>query len=204
MAKKKTKSELSFGTMITVGLIVIFVTAGYFSLPWRTAQRPQRLHRQQPPVACTMEARLCPDGSAVGRSGPRCEFTPCPVVQTPEASNGITYSNEQYGFSLTLPDAWQGYKVATAENDNGTTVTLYFSGNGRRSFGIMQLDVYTTAQWRQVSAMAKQRLSTKVLPDGSIIALDYSPGCVQLDEFQCARSREVPGIFGTISFTPSA
>ncbi len=28
-------------------------------------------------VACTEEARLCPDGSAVGRSGPYCEFAPC-------------------------------------------------------------------------------------------------------------------------------
>lgn len=31
------------------------------------------------PVACTMEAKLCPDGSAVGRSGPKCEFVPCPT-----------------------------------------------------------------------------------------------------------------------------
>ena len=29
-------------------------------------------------VACTMEAKLCPDGSSVGRSGPKCEFAPCP------------------------------------------------------------------------------------------------------------------------------
>jgi hypothetical protein len=29
-------------------------------------------------VACTMEAKLCPDGSAVGRSGPKCEFAECP------------------------------------------------------------------------------------------------------------------------------
>jgi hypothetical protein len=28
--------------------------------------------------ACTTEAKLCPDGSAVGRSGPNCEFAPCP------------------------------------------------------------------------------------------------------------------------------
>lgn len=27
---------------------------------------------------CTMEAKICPDGSAVGRSGPNCEFAPCP------------------------------------------------------------------------------------------------------------------------------
>lgn len=31
------------------------------------------------PVACTMEAKLCPDGSSVGRSGPKCEFLPCPT-----------------------------------------------------------------------------------------------------------------------------
>ncbi len=29
-------------------------------------------------VACTLDAKLCPDGSAVGRSGPNCEFAPCP------------------------------------------------------------------------------------------------------------------------------
>lgn len=29
------------------------------------------------PVACTMEAKICPDGSAVGRTGPKCEFSPC-------------------------------------------------------------------------------------------------------------------------------
>lgn len=30
--------------------------------------------------ACTEEAKLCPDGSAVGRAGPNCEFTPCPEI----------------------------------------------------------------------------------------------------------------------------
>ena len=28
--------------------------------------------------ACTQEAKLCPDGSYVGRAGPDCEFAPCP------------------------------------------------------------------------------------------------------------------------------
>ncbi len=27
--------------------------------------------------ACTEEAKVCPDGSAVGRTGPNCEFAPC-------------------------------------------------------------------------------------------------------------------------------
>ena len=29
-------------------------------------------------VACTQEAKLCPDGSYVGRTGPMCEFAACP------------------------------------------------------------------------------------------------------------------------------
>ena len=30
------------------------------------------------PVMCTMEAKQCPDGSYVGRGGPKCEFAACP------------------------------------------------------------------------------------------------------------------------------
>jgi hypothetical protein len=30
------------------------------------------------PVVCTLEAKLCPDGSYVGRTGPDCEFAACP------------------------------------------------------------------------------------------------------------------------------
>ena len=32
-----------------------------------------------PSVACTEEAKQCPDGSFVGRSGPHCEFI-CPLT----------------------------------------------------------------------------------------------------------------------------
>lgn len=28
--------------------------------------------------ACTLEAKICPDGSSVGRTGPNCEFAVCP------------------------------------------------------------------------------------------------------------------------------
>lgn len=29
------------------------------------------------PIGCTMEAKICPDGSSVGRTGPNCEFEKC-------------------------------------------------------------------------------------------------------------------------------
>ena len=37
-------------------------------------------------VVCTQEALICPDGSAVGRSGPNCTFAPCPVVTQVQAA----------------------------------------------------------------------------------------------------------------------
>jgi hypothetical protein len=43
------------------------------------------------PVACSMEAKLCPDGSAVGRTGPNCEFAPCPP--SPEPTPAPTYGD---------------------------------------------------------------------------------------------------------------
>lgn len=36
--------------------------------------------------ACTMEAKQCPDGSYVGRTGPSCEFTACPHENTDTSS----------------------------------------------------------------------------------------------------------------------
>ena len=41
------------------------------------------------PNACTQDAKLCPDGSSVGRIGPNCEFAPCP-----NATNCSNYSSD--------------------------------------------------------------------------------------------------------------
>lgn len=49
-------------------------------------------------TACTMEAKLCPDGTAVGRTGPNCDFAPCPTDEnndlwqtTTDDKAGITF-----------------------------------------------------------------------------------------------------------------
>jgi hypothetical protein len=44
------------------------------------------------PVACDQDAKLCPDGSAVGRTGPNCEFAACPGEnnQTGTVSGKVT------------------------------------------------------------------------------------------------------------------
>ncbi len=39
-------------------------------------------------VFCTQDAKLCPDGSYVGRSGPNCEFSPCPIPSGVQMEDG--------------------------------------------------------------------------------------------------------------------
>lgn len=56
------------------------------------------------PIACTMEARQCPDGSYVGREGPDCSFAPCPQANAEQpADDRIRITSPQPGNSLTSP-----------------------------------------------------------------------------------------------------
>jgi hypothetical protein len=45
---------------------------------WRCTGLLNEVNNENSVIFCTMDAKECPDGSWVGRSGPNCEFTPCP------------------------------------------------------------------------------------------------------------------------------
>jgi hypothetical protein len=55
-------------------------------------------------VACTQEAKLCPDGSYVGRTGPDCAFAACPAL---DMSSWKTYTSTVFGFSFKYPPNWR-------------------------------------------------------------------------------------------------
>lgn len=58
---------------------IIIVVVGLFLLGvvWAT-WTVFNSSRTSQDVACTADAKLCSDGSAVGRVGPACEFAQCP------------------------------------------------------------------------------------------------------------------------------
>ena len=88
--------------IIIIGLAVIYliinIVASVFSPQPAYNLRLPKL--SVTPVACTQEAKQCPDGSYVSRTGPKCEFKPCPV------SSWKTYKNKTYGFSIDYPNTW--------------------------------------------------------------------------------------------------
>lgn len=73
------------GSILPIAVMALAITAFLFVIawaitpglkwPWSTTSS-----KVSPIVVCTDDARLCPDGSFVGRRGPTCEFSPCPTT----------------------------------------------------------------------------------------------------------------------------
>ena len=60
-------------------------------------------------IACTLEAKECPDGSYVGRIGPNCEFEKCPDDSETEAvqNEWVSYADQDLGISFSHPSSWE-------------------------------------------------------------------------------------------------
>lgn len=63
----------------------------------------------EPPRACTMEARICPDGTAVGRTGPNCEFAACP------GEAWQTFVDDAQGVSFQYPEKLLATYITTTD-----------------------------------------------------------------------------------------
>ena len=124
-------------TVVTVFILAILGIAGwyfFFLIPNNTAE----------PVACTQEAKQCPDGSYVSRVGTNCEFAPCTsealceggecpnidigekTTDTPSSSiapatDWKIYRNTEYNFQIEYPE---NYRVE--ESPGGTAIVGFF------------------------------------------------------------------------------
>ena len=69
-----------------IALLVLLGIAGFL---YRNA-----LSRPVTPAgtACTLEAKMCPDGTSVGRTGPDCAFASCPLPNVDMTDEGIAYA----------------------------------------------------------------------------------------------------------------
>lgn len=72
--------------LLLIGIVIVMavvVGAYYFGkLPIKPTDNNLK--------ACTQEAKICPDGSVVGRTGPNCEFSACTTITPTKTSNETT------------------------------------------------------------------------------------------------------------------
>lgn len=94
-------------------------------------------------VACTMDAKLCPDGSAVGRSGPSCTFAACPPPNVELDAIGVAFvlppgyqaNPDALGTDETLIAAYE--KPALAEPPHALVVRRYAIPAGETAQDVM-------------------------------------------------------------------
>lgn len=79
------KSILGNKAIVLAIVAVVFIAGGILYIYNPT---PTEVGDTKGGVVCTMEAKLCPDGSYVGRSGPNCEFAPCPIPPGTKMEDG--------------------------------------------------------------------------------------------------------------------
>lgn len=63
-------------------------------LPKTVSFISSQVSKQTSPIACTLEAKLCPDGSSVSRVSPSCEFAQCPSNLTANPSQVQEKANQ--------------------------------------------------------------------------------------------------------------
>ncbi len=77
--------------------IVLIVVVGLGGFLYRAVLE----HPATTATACTLDAKICPDGTTIGRTGPSCTFTPCPPPNV---------SSDALQLAYAVPD---GYTEAT-------------------------------------------------------------------------------------------
>lgn len=158
-SKHKFKLLFIIGVIIFLLLIVGGASAAYFL----------NANKQPQEVACTMEAKLCPDGSSVGRTGPKCEFAPCPNPPTPKPTKDFTFTYPPYLFPVDINqnplvlNYYDGSALPTPKASGNIVYTI--------SVGNKKIDPDTT-----LDNAIKAETGLPIVPQGRKINLDGTAG----------------------------
>lgn len=93
--------------------VMLIVIVGFGGLVYRNA-----IEHPNQPIACPMDAKMCPDGTAIARTGSSCTFAEClpPNVSLPAV--GISFAVPEGFIAGVLPD---GASIASYEDTSASS-----------------------------------------------------------------------------------
>lgn len=120
------------GILVAIGAVAIIAVGGYF------ARNRLVLPKLPRGTACTQEAKQCPDGSYVGRTGPNCEFASCSDVSSLVLETARLYIKEhsvpglEFDVELVrLLDTWALVKAVPLGMDIDNVMVILEKSNGK-------------------------------------------------------------------------
>lgn len=109
------KSKFFIG-FVLLSTLIAFIAGGFLL-------KDKNLNNQ---IACTQEAKQCPDGSYVSRTGPNCEFEKCPATTPTEIPNKTSQAFlevAEFGIKFALSEDIKDAYVVTPKS--GTKDYVY-------------------------------------------------------------------------------
>jgi hypothetical protein len=135
---------------LSTGLILVSIGIG-FSLYFN--------QKKNEPVFCTQEAKMCPDGSFVGRTGPMCEFAECPPFTGDDSHFDLIRVQ-----SLTAGDLVSSPLTITGEARGN----WYFEA----SFPVQLLDADGNVLVSHYAQAQSEWMTTDFVPFSSVLVFD--------------------------------
>lgn len=106
--------------ILTIVVLLVLVVVAFVGI---------KFLNQPKQIACTQEAKICPDGSSVGRTGPNCDFAECPIKNSNDYKS-ISYEIE--GQTVKLKDGISEIEIVPSSASK--TITQYFGNEVRADF----------------------------------------------------------------------
>jgi hypothetical protein len=136
-------------TFLLAVLLVIIVVIG--GLWYRNAVE----HPSQP-IACPMDAEICPDGTSVSRTGLSCTFPPCPSPNVSLSNINIAFAIPTGFTATTLPDSASvaAYEMSAASSTADIVIRRYAIAASSTALDTIQQTAISGASGAPVSAIS--------------------------------------------------
>ena len=174
---------------LIIAIIILVVLGGFYLFSSREQQ-----------TACTLEAKICPDGSSVGRVAPNCDFAPCPgekegiLVSSPKRNETIKspliIEGEAKGFwffeaqfTAELYDAkgnFLGRAILTAQKNWMSEDFVPFEGNliftqPQSPTGVLKFLSSNPSGLKENQKVFEVPVQFELIPTQKILLYYYSP-----------------------------
>jgi len=121
-------------TTALVFILVVLILLGAGAYDLMLGGRPSFA----PPQACTMEAKMCPDGSYVGRTGPLCQFATCPALTATSTGSKASGIRGTVILGPTCPVERMPPDPSCAEKTYKTLVSVFSASDAVHAIAITE------------------------------------------------------------------